>query len=55
MKMKKEDITVLAHALSAIKDAVIKLEEAQKKKDNEKILDAKKEILVLQGQIGELL
>ena len=49
--MQKEDIVVVAHLLSAIKDAVKKLEYSQKRKDTEGILSAKKEILSLQAQI----
>ena len=53
--MQKEEVMVLAHLLTAIKEAVRKLEEAQKRRDNGGIMDAKREILVLQGQIKRLL
>ena len=49
--MNKEEIMLLAHLLTALKDAVKKLEDAQKRKDTEGILAAKKEIISLQTQI----
>ena len=53
--MKKEEITVLAQLLTAIKDAIEKLEEAERKKKPEKIASAKREILNFQKKIGEIL
>ena len=53
--MEKEDITLIAQLLTAIKDALEKLEEAQKKKDIEKMNTAKKEILNFQNQIDKLI
>lgn len=53
--MKKEEITVLAQLLTAIKDSVEKLEEAEKEKDSEKVASVKKEIMVFQRKIEEIL
>jgi len=53
--MEKEDITLTAQLLTGIKDALIKLEEAQKRKDVEKLNAAKREILNFQSQIDKLL
>ena len=53
--MKKEDIIVIAQLLTAIKDSIEKLEEAQKKKDGEMLLAAKREILLFQKKIEEML
>jgi hypothetical protein len=53
--MKKEDIIVIAQLLTAIKDTANKLEEAQRKNNSEMLLAAKKEILMFQKQIDELL
>ncbi len=53
--MKKEDINLIAQLLSGIKDALDKLEEAQRKKDMERMTAAKQEILSFQAQIDELL
>jgi hypothetical protein len=53
--MEKEDITLIAQLLTGIKDALEKLEEAQKKKDLEKVNIAKKEILNFQTQIDKLI
>ena len=49
--MQKEDILVLAHLLTAMKESAKKLEESQKRKENDGIMAAKKEILNLQAQI----
>lgn len=53
--MKKEEIAVLAQLLTAIKDAIYKLEEGQKEKDTEKTASAKREILAFQKKLEELL
>lgn len=53
--MQKEDILTVAHLFSAMKDGISRLEDALKKKDNEQILGAKKEILDLQKQIRRFL
>ena len=53
--MQREDIVLLAQLLSGIKDALNRLEEAEKKKDAEKLNEAKKEILSFQSQIAHLL
>lgn len=53
--MKKEEIAVLAQLLTAIKDAIDRLEEAQKKKDAEELEMAKREILSFQKKIDEIL
>jgi uncharacterized protein YegL len=53
--MKNEDVMILAQLLTAMKDAVQKLEDAEKKKDAESLASAKKEILTFQGQIKEML
>lgn len=53
--MDKEDITLVAQLLTGIKDAVGKLEEAEKKKDLERLNSAKKEILNFQAQINKLI
>ena len=54
-KMKKEDVPVLAQLLTGIKDALEKLEEAEKKKDGEELAIAKREILSFQKKIDEML
>ena len=51
--MKKEDVIVIAQLLSAMKDSVRELEEAQRRNDGEKILIVKKEILNFQKKIDE--
>ena len=53
--MKKEDVPVLAQLLTGIKDALEKLEEAEKKKDGEELAIAKREILSFQKKIDEML
>ncbi len=53
--MQREDIVLLAQLLSGIKDALSKMEEAEKKKDAEQLNDAKKEILSFQSQIAHIL
>lgn len=55
MAMNKEEIMLLAHLLTALKDAVRRLEDAQKRKDTESILTAKREILSLHAQIKTML
>jgi len=51
--MKREEIAILAHLLTAIKDAI--KEKAQKTKDIERVALAKREILNLQTQIDRVL
>ncbi len=53
--MEKEDVMLIAQLLTGIKDAIEKLEDAQKTKNLEKFNSAKKEILNFQSQINELL
>lgn len=53
--MQKEDIALLAQLLTGMKDALYKLEEAYKKKDEEYLNRAKKEIISLQIQIDKIL
>lgn len=53
--MKKEEVIVLAQLLTAIKDGIEKLEEAQKKQDAEQLESAKQEILHFQKKVAELL
>lgn len=53
--MKKEEVVMLSHLFSAMKDAVKKLEESMASKDNEGIVMAKKELLSLQKQVDSLL
>jgi len=53
--MKKEEIAVVAQLLTAIKDAISKLEEAQKNGDAEQFAIAKGEILSFQKKLVELL
>ena len=53
--MLKEDITAIAQLLTAIKDSVKKLEEAQKRKDIELYNKAKSEILKFKGEIDKLI
>ncbi len=52
--MEKEAITILAQLLSGMKDALEKLEEAQKDKDVEKFNLAKREIMNFHEQIAKL-
>jgi hypothetical protein len=53
--MKKEDITVLAQLLTGMKDAVSRLEKAQKKKNMSEMMAIKREIMNFQKQIDKLL
>lgn len=53
--MKREEITVLAQLLTAMKDSVASMEEAQKNKDSEQLETAKKELLAFQKRLDELL
>ena len=53
--MEKEEITVLAQLLTAMKDSVEKIEEAQKNKDVEQLAMAKRELLAFQKRLDELL
>ncbi len=52
--MEKEEITVVAQLLSGMKDAIIKLEKAQKNKEIEEFNLAKKEIISFQEQIDKI-
>lgn len=53
--MKKEDITTLAQLMTGMKDAINKLEKAQKEKNIESLNMAKKDILDFQKEIDKLL
>ena len=53
--MKKEEITVVAQLLTAMKDSVEKIDEAQRNKDSEQLLRAKRELLTFQKRLEELL
>jgi len=53
--MQSDDIAVLAQLLDSMKDALEKLEEAEKSKDSEKLNMAKREILSFQKQIDKVL
>ncbi|MBU0760639.1 MAG: hypothetical protein KJ600_04610 [Nanoarchaeota archaeon] len=53
--MKKENIVVVAQLLTAIKDNIEKIEEAEREKDAEKLSSGRQEILSFQKKIGELL
>ena len=53
--MEKEDITLIAQLLTGIKDAIERLQEAEKKKDIERLNAAKKEILNFQTKINNLI
>lgn len=53
--MEKEDIAVLAHVLTGMKEAAEKLQKAEKKKDFEDFSAAKNEILKLKMEIDKLI
>ena len=53
--MRKEDILVLTQLLNGIKDAILKLEISERKKDFSSIVEAKREILNFQKEIDEML
>ena len=53
--MNKEEISIIAQLLSSMKDAIKKLEEAEKSKDNELMTVAKREILHFQNEINKIL
>lgn len=53
--MKKEEIQYIAHLLSRMKDAVHRLEEVEKRKDESLLNAAKLEILALQSQLKRVL
>ena len=55
MTMKKEDLIALAHLITIMKDSLDELEKAQKMKDNQRVIESKKEILNIQKKIDELL
>ena len=53
--MKNEDLIVIAQLLAAMKDAVERLAVAERNKETERLNSAKKEILIFQRQIQDLL
>lgn len=53
--MKKEKIVVLAQLLTAMKDAALELEKAQRAEDNDRVMMIKKEILNFQKKVDELI
>jgi len=53
--MEKEDISILAQLLNSMKDAVNKLDYAQKQNDMKGVATAKREILKFQEEIDKLL
>jgi phage host-nuclease inhibitor protein Gam len=53
--MKKEDISILAQLLTAMRDTVGKLDAAYKKGNMEELVALKKEIMSFQKKINELL
>lgn len=55
MNMQKEEISFVAQLLGSMKDAVIKLEKAYKKKDAEMLISAKQEILKFQAEIRRVI
>jgi len=52
MRMQKEDIISIAQLLSTIKELSYGLERAVREKDNERVMQIKKEILSLQSEIN---
>lgn len=53
--MKREEIGLIAHLLTSMKEILIKLEVALKKKDNGEIITAKREILKIQNELRKTL
>jgi len=53
--MKKEEIVSIAQLLTAMKDGLAKLDDAEKENDRESVVIAKREILAFQKKLGELL
>lgn len=53
--MKKEDLPAIANLLTAMRDTVRKIEEAQKNKDLETLETAKKELVMFSNKLKELL
>lgn len=53
--MKKESLTIIAQILSSMKDGADKLGGAEEKKDLESYSNIKREILILQRKINEVL
>ena len=55
MWMKREDISVLAQLLTAMKDSLEGIEKARKDKDGERLAGAKREILSFQRKVSKIL
>ena len=53
--MQKDEVMVLAHLLTSMKEAAFELKDAIQKKDSEKILIVKREIIKLNEKVKELL
>ncbi len=53
--MKKEEVAVIAQLLSAIRDSIEKLDEAKRKNDSEEMIMIRKEIMMFQKKIDEML
>lgn len=54
-EMKRDEIALVAQLLTALRDAVNALEKAQREKNEEKISTAKREILLFQKKLDEIL
>lgn len=55
IKMKKEEIAIVAQLLTGMKDSIEKLEEARRKKDLEGFDEAKRELINFQKQIDQII
>lgn len=53
--MKREEISLIAQLLASMKDAIDRMDEGYKKKDEEMVFNAKREILKFQSEIKRLL
>ena len=53
--MRKEEIDIMMQFLNGMRDAALKLEEAERRKDSQMIESAKKETIQFQWQIKRLL
>lgn len=53
--MKKESVGLIAQLLDGMRDALEKLEDAYKRRDDEMLVSAKREILQFQAEIKSLL